>query len=439
MRAHPSVFRFVLSFAAVLALLPSLALCQEEMTRLEREQRQAMLSTAYDDIRKQYYDPKFHGLDWKARYQDAKENVAKAKTKTEANLQIAAMLEGLNDSHTHFIPPRRAVREDYGFFYQMIGDRCFVTHVQPGSDAEAKGLKRGDEVLTINGFTPTRDSLPKMQYVLNVLYPQVGLRLDVRDPAGNIRKADVMAKEKETPLVLTGVDRWRDGLVSRENRRQEQPTWVEFGEKLMILRLSNFLMTDLGADGLAEKARQHTALIIDLRGNPGGALNSLRRFLGDMFEKDVKIGEEVKRDKTTPQITKGRGADAFKGKLLVLVDSSSASASEIFSRAVQIEKRGTVLGDVTSGSVMAAEFYPHTYGTHEVLFYAVEVSVADFVMSDGKTLEHVGVTPDEKFLPSQQDLAAGRDPLLAHAAHEAGINLSPEKAAELFPFDFPKE
>jgi carboxyl-terminal processing protease len=437
MRVYPSVFRFALLFAML--LLPSLILCQEEMTRLEREQRQAMLSTVYDDVRKEYYDPKFHGLDWKARYLDAKEKIAKANTKTEANLQIAAMLEGLNDSHTHFIPPRRAVREDYGFFYQMIGDRCFVTHVQPQSDADGKGLKRGDEVLTINGFTPTRDSLPKLQYVLNVLYPQVGLRLDVRDPVGNVRKVDIMAKEKQAPLVLTGVDRWRDGLAIQENRRQAQPVSVEFGDKLMILRLSNFFITDVGADGLAERARQHSTLIIDLRGNPGGALNSLRRFLGDMFEKDVKIGEEVKRDKTTPQITKGRGAEAFTGKLLVLVDSESASAAEIFSRAVQIEKRGTVLGDLTSGSVMAAQYYPHSYGTHEVLFYGLELSVADFLMSDGKSLEHVGVVPDTKFLPSQQDLAAGRDPLMAQAAQEAGVYLTPEKAAELFPFEWPRE
>lgn len=62
------------------------------MTRLERVERQAMLSTIYEDIRKEYYDPKFHGLDWSAKFAEAKQNVAKANTKTEANLQIAAML-----------------------------------------------------------------------------------------------------------------------------------------------------------------------------------------------------------------------------------------------------------------------------------------------------------------------------------------------------------
>jgi carboxyl-terminal processing protease len=409
------------------------------MTRLEREERQAILSTVYNDIRTEYYDPTFHGLDWSAQYAEAKEKVAKATSKTEANMQIAAMLEVLNDSHTHFMPPTRSVREDYGWQYQMIGDRCFVMHVKPGSDAEAKGLKRGDEVLTINGFTPERDSLSKMKYVLNVLYPQTGLRIDVRDPSGKIRKLDVMAKEKEVPNVLTGVDRWREGLDSEENLRQTNPISVEFGNQLMILRLSDFMMTDFIVDGLIDKARRSNVLIVDLRGNPGGSVDSLSRFLGDVFEQEVKIGDEVERHRTTPIVTKGRHNKAFTGKLFVLVDSESASAAEIFSRVVQIEKRGTVLGDLTSGSVMAAQFLPHTYGTHQVLFYGVEVSIADVIMTDGKSLEHTGVTPDEKILPSQEDLAAGRDPVMAAAAAKAGVTLTPEKAAELFPVEWPRE
>jgi carboxyl-terminal processing protease len=404
-----------------------------EMTRLEREERQAILSTIYDDIRKDYYDPKLHGLDWNAQYAQAKERVAKANTKTEANLQIAAMLEELNDSHTHFLPPLRSVREDYGWQYQMIGDRCFVTHVKPGSDAETKGLKRGDQVFTINGFTPTRDGLSKMKYVFDVLYPQTGLRVDLRDPSGKVRKVDVMAKEREIPLILTGVDRWRMGLDRQENWRQMQPVTVEFGNQLMIVRLSNFMMTDFIADGIADKARQFSALIVDLRGNPGGSVETLRRFLGDLFEQEIKVGDEVKRNKITHIVTKGRKGGAFTGKLFVLVDSESASAAEIFSRVVQIEKRGVVLGDLTSGSVMTAEFLQHTYGTHQVVTYAAEVSIADFILTDGKSLEHVGVIPDEKMLPSQEDMASGRDPVMAAAAAKAGVNLTPEKAAELFP------
>lgn len=433
------VCRFV---TCLLFLIAPAASCvmwaqSQEMTRLEREERQAMLSTIYDDIRKEYYDPKFHGLDWNAKFAEAKQSVAKANTKTEANLQIAAMLEALDDSHTHFIPPPRSVREDYGFQYEMVGNRCFVMHVKPGSDGEAKGLKRGDEVLTINGFTPARGSLSKMKYALNVLYPQTGLRLSLRDTTGSTRNLDVMAKEKEIPAILTGVDRWRASLDRQENWRQGAPTWVELGESLMILRLSNFIFSDLNAEGLIEKARTHNALILDLRGNPGGSLETLRHFLAGFFENDVKMGDEARRDKTTNFATKTR-YNPFTGKLFVLIDSQSASAAEIFARVIQLEKRGTVIGDSSSGSVMAAQFRSHTYGTHQVITYGLELSVADFIMPDGKSLEHTGVTPDEEMLPSQQDLAMNRDPVLSAVAAKAGVNLSPEKAATLFPLEWPR-
>jgi len=204
---------------------------------------------------------------------------------------------------------------------------------------------------------------------------------------------------------------------------------------LMILRLSDFMFSDLNAEGLIEKARAHKALILDLRGNPGGSLETLRHFLAGFFENDVKIGDEVRRDKTVNFATKTR-RNPFTGKLFVLIDSQSASAAEIFARVVQLEKRGTVIGDSSSGSVMAAQFRSHTYGTHEVLLYGLELSVADFIMPDGKSLEHTGVTPDEKMLPSQDDMALNRDPVLSAAAAKAGVSLSPEKAATLFPLEW---
>jgi O-acetyl-ADP-ribose deacetylase (regulator of RNase III) len=55
------------------------------------------------------------------------------------------------------------------------------------------------------------------------------------------------------------------------------------------------------------------------------------------------------------------------------------------------------------------------------------------LMTDGKSLEHTGLTPDEMSLPSGADMAAGRDPVLARAAALAGVKLEAEKAGTLFP------
>ena len=82
-------------------------------------------------------------------------------------------------------------------------------------------------------------------------------------------------------------------------------------------------------------------------------------------------------------------------------------------RIVQIEKRGTVLGDRTAGAVMTSRIFPHRAGLAAVAFYAASITVGDVRLSDGTSLEKVGVRPDEIVLPSPADLAAGRDPVLA--------------------------
>jgi len=70
------------------------------------------------------------------------------------------------------------------------------------------------------------------------------------------------------------------------------------------------------------------------------------------------------------------------------------------------------------------------------VYYGMDVTEADIIDSDGKSLEHVGVTPDEVMLPTADDMAAGRDPVLARAAKLAGIDISPERAGTLFPIEW---
>lgn len=430
---------------AVAALMGTMGWSQN-LSRVDRERAQEMLKIIAADVRQNYYDSKFHGVDWEATVRAADAEIAKATTLERATSEVAAALESLNDSHTIFMPPRYAVQVEYGWQFQMVGDRCFVTMVKPGSDAEAKGLKPGDEVVTIDGFAPSRGTMSRMHYALNVLSPQSVLHVGLVDTATKkFHNIYVKATVKRAEQAVLSVDlaRMNQRLDAEERRDLSHPRVEEMGDALMIVKFPSFFQAEPEVEGLLDKACSHKALIVDLRGNVGGSEAVLRYWLGGLFHSDVKIADRVSRKRTEPVLAKSSRHHVFDGKLIVLVDSGSASAAEMFARVVQIGKRGTVLGDRTSGMTMEAKFFPHRIGTtafqDNFLIFGAQITSAELVMTDGKSLEHVGVTPDETLLPSGADLAANRDPVLTRAAELAGVQLDPEKAGKLFPRRWAKD
>src|SRR5579864_822943 len=155
----------VLTLCLVITLLSAPASPQQHaMSSLDRGRALDMLAAISNDVKKHYYDSKFHGVDFEGKVAEAKKQIESASSFNMAISHIAAALDALNDSHTFFLPPQHAYRLSYGFQYQIIGNACFVTEVRPGSDAEAKGLKPGDQILGMNGYTVDRDDLWKIQY-----------------------------------------------------------------------------------------------------------------------------------------------------------------------------------------------------------------------------------------------------------------------------------
>ena len=408
------------------------------ISKADRERALDILDHVSKGIKDAYYDPKMNGLDWNAVTETARAKIVASNSMNEALTQIAIAVSALNDSHTIFLPPHRTHQLDFGFERQMIWNRCFITRVRPGSDGEAKGLKPGDEILSINGTTPNRQNLSSIEYLDYVLDPRSEMRLQVKDPSGEKHEMDVKAKVTRPPSLMyrTGGGAWYDAIRANQNvRHRMRMRLMQLGD-VGVLKVPWFYYDVEDFYVLGHKLSKDQVLIVDLRGNPGGATTTLKYFIGMFFDHDVKVYDRVERKKTFPEVAKSEHPINFRGKVIVLVDSESASAAELFARVMQLEKRGTVMGDRTSGSVMGAIVLSFASSSVE---YGAEVTVFNAIMADGQSIEHHGVNPDELMLPQPADLVSGRDPVLAHAAAEVGVKISPEEAGRLFPYEWPKE
>jgi carboxyl-terminal processing protease len=428
-RMLPVVFVLVISQTPIAG--------QQKMDRIAKEQAMSMLKNVKKAIKEDYYDSNFGGMDLDARFKTAEQKLKSAEYLGQAFAIIAQAVVDLNDSHTRFYPPARAAITEYGWRMKIFGDHAFITGVKEKSDAEGKGLKVGDEVLKLNGFRPTRQDLWKMIYYYQTLNPQTKLLLDVRSPDGQTRQLEVAAQVTPLKRIVNFNDSIDLNEMVREGDKLKNSYKHYFKDlgSVLVWKMPDFAFLPGEVGGFIGRASGKQTLIMDLRGNPGGYVVTLEKLVGYVFDKDVKIADLKGRKPMDPQMGKSQGTDVFKGKIIVLIDSNSASASEIFARLMQLEKRGIVLGDVSAGAVMQSKGVGFDAGTATVISYGINLTRADVIMSDGKSLEHYGVTPDEIIIPAGQDLAERRDPVLARALEIAGLKVDPGEAGKFFPVE----
>lgn len=223
--------------------------------------------------------------------------------------------------------------------------------------------------------------------------------------------------------------------ASEKRERLRRHKLIEVDKNTIVWKMPEFDLTEGEVADKMDKVKNYQSLVLDLRGNGGGAEVTLLKLLSYFFDRDVKVGDLKRRKESKPLVVKKRNDPMYGGKLVVLVDSESGSAAELFARVIQLEKRGTVIGDRSSGAVMRSREFVREVGLDNVIPFSVSITDADITMSDGKSLEHVGVMPDELLLPTGADLAAKRDPVLARAATLARSELTPEKAGAFYPVE----
>ena len=404
---------------------------------LARGRAHDMLHQTYNEVRKNYYDPTFHGVDLEARYHEFDAKIDQVKTQGEGFRVIAGFLSGLHDSHLFFAPPPRPYRYDMGFRSQVIGDMVYVTNVRPATDATEK-LTPGDRIVHLDGYNDNRHDNHDLMYYFHTLAPAAHVNLDITTPGGQQKQVGIDSKmiprQMQVNLDTDDVDQLVRDEEGDEHISRER--YAELGD-IFIWKMPEFGSSYSQVDDIIKKARKHKTLILDLRGNPGGSIETLKAVVGHLFDHDVKIFDEVSRKETKAITAKTAGDHAFTGKLIVLIDSGSASCAELLPRVVQLEHRGTAIGDLSAGAVMESIQYREGIGGDSMVVYVLSITHANALMTDGKSLETVGVMPEERILPSPDDLADSKDPVLARAISLAGGSIDSTAAAKLFPFEWP--
>jgi C-terminal processing protease CtpA/Prc len=290
-------------------------------------------------------------------------------------------------------------------------------------------------LLAVDGTRAARSTLWKIRYLLNTLRPQREVRLLLAAPGGT-RELTVQAK-------VTPGKRYADfeEYLLKRWKRQQASVDSRFHDvgPVLVWKLESFSVDDDVLEAGLRRAQARGRVVLDLRGNPGGFVDALEWLVGAFVPsvEPVTIGALRKRDKTTTLFAdRRRGDQVFRGPLVVLVDSESGSAAEIFARLVQLRGRGRVVGDRTAGAVMVSSFHALAEGhVHRFVQYGLSVTLGALVLPDGSTLEGRGVVPDETDLPGERDLREGHDPVLARAVRGLGGDLDDAAAGRLFPDD----
>jgi carboxyl-terminal processing protease len=359
------------------------------------------------DVQNNFYDESLKGLDWEGLTEQARRRIQSADELGQMYGAISALLYQLHDSHTFFLPPKRKIRAQYGFRAKPFGAEILIYEVEKGGPAANAGLQLGDRILGVNQLNAGRDTFLDMMYYLTILDPREELDVEIAEK-GSTRVVKVPAKIIPQPpqyffsYVETG---------GESEARQPRLYSKDYGDGVWYLRVRTFNMESTELVGGTKHLRDAKALILDLRGNGGGISSTLLDFAGQFVNEPFELGTSVSRGKSTP-IRVTPASPYIRCPLFVLVDSASASASEMFARSMQIQARALVVGDGSSGRLNNARFFWEPPGSWEGVEFGTEIAVAKILMESGEELEGRGVTPDKRCIPSSADLRGGQDPCL---------------------------
>lgn len=249
---------------------------------------------------------------------------------------IKGMLEEL-DPHSIYIPkdevqrvnePLKGNFDGVGIQFNILRDSIFVVFAIPGGPSEKLGIRAGDRIVKVEGENVAGIGITNRE-VMDLLRGPKGTRVNIS-----------VARSPYRELLDFTITRNKIPIRSIEASYMATP---EIGY-IKVRRFSANTMKDMRVEMaiLKEKGMKH--LLLDLQGNGGGYLRTAINMADEFLEDDQLI--VYQEGKSTPRDdTYATGMGNFeKGKLAILIDESSASASEIVAGAVQDWDRGVIIG-----------------------------------------------------------------------------------------------
>ena len=293
---------------------------------------------------------------------------------------LEGMLAVLDDPNTRYLPPEdeTAARENMSGEFQGIGAEIEVNEsgaivvVSPieSSPAEAAGLQPGDILRKADGVD------------LTGMDASEAARL-VRGPAG-------------TAVVLTieRGDETFDVEIIRDVIKLASVRGEMLADSIAYVRVNRFAETT--ADELEKSleeltAQNPTGIIVDVRRNPGGLLQTAVDIADQFLPEGTVVVERFGdgRETVFKATDKGLAEDL---PLVILIDEGSASASEVLAGAIQDRNRGTLIGQTSFGKGTAQTWQPLSNGG------GVRITIARWLTPDENWVHGTGLTPDY-FIP----------------------------------------
>lgn len=385
----------------------------------------------WEIVRLKYFDPTIACLDWPAIRVEYGVKLASAADTTTAYAVIDAMLGRLGQSHFRVLPPGGDEDAPRGsasapLHVRWIDDRVIVVDGAVGG--RPSGVPAGAELVSIDGrlvaevVERARAKSERPSELAFEVSLGVHRRLMGEDGAPRlVRFLEPGPRGKEREVEVKCVPPAGES-VSLGNLH-DVPTRVEWrmvaGTKVGYLAFNYWMlpmvkrveaaMGDLRGAGME-------ALILDLRGNPGGVGAMSVPVARMILREDGSLGTLHFRDFKQEFKVSGN-PDAFAGEVVLLVDEGTASTSEIFATGLRDLGRVRIVGGRASAGAALPSLIERLDGGATLQYV-----VGDYHSSKGSVAEGDGVAPDLVVREAREDFAAGRDPVL-----DAAVRLLTER------------